>query len=173
VIGEVATAVAVPVIGNGDLSSAPMIAKRRCETGIAGAMIGRAAMSAPWIFQQTKRFLATGEIVDAPELSQRWNLIQRHCELAVREWGMEDLAIRSMRARLMAYSKSMPEAKRLREKFSHVSSLAEIETIAHENLSSKTPVGETDSFPCLESREAVNAESVRGDNFPYSYASTS
>lgn len=172
-IGEVAAAVSVPVIGNGDLSGAAVITKRRCETGIAGAMIGRAAMSAPWIFQQTKQFFATGEIVDAPELSQRWNLIQRHCELAVREWGVEDLAIRSMRARLMAYSKSMPEAKRLREKFSHVSSLAEIEAIAHENLSSKTPVGGTDSFPCLESREAVSAESVRGDNFPYSYASTS
>ena len=135
VIGEVAAAVPIPVIGNGDLSSAADVAKRRNETGIAGAMIGRAAMSAPWIFRDTKTYLATGEIVDPPGLPEKWSLILRHCQLAVQDWGAEEPALRSMRARLMAYSKSMPEAKRLREKFSHVSTIAEIEAIADENLS--------------------------------------
>jgi tRNA-dihydrouridine synthase len=97
-------------------------------------MIGRAAMSAPWIFRETKTYLAAGQIVDPPTLDERWKLILRHCELIVREWGVEESAIRSMRARLMAYSKSMPEAKRLREKFSQVSTLAEIKTIAEENI---------------------------------------
>jgi tRNA-dihydrouridine synthase B len=135
VIGEVAVAVPIPVIGNGDLSSAANIARRRSETGIAGAMIGRAAMSAPWIFRETKGYLTAGEIFDPPTLDERWKLILRHCELIVREWGAEEPAIRSMRARLMAYSKSMPDAKRLREKFSHVSSLADVKTIAEDNLS--------------------------------------
>ena len=134
IIGEVADAVAIPVIGNGDLASATDVAKRRDETGIAGAMIGRAAMSAPWIFRETKAYLATGAIVDPPTLNERWKLILRHCELIVRDWGVEEPAIRSMRARLMAYSKSMPEAKRLREKFSQASSLAEIKSIAEENI---------------------------------------
>jgi nifR3 family TIM-barrel protein len=134
VIGEVAAAVPIPVIGNGDLASATDVAKRRSETGIAGAMIGRAAMSAPWIFRETKTYLATGDVVDPPALPERWNLILRHCQLAVHEWGTEEAAIRSMRARLMAYSRSMPDAKRLREKFSHVSTLAESETIADENI---------------------------------------
>ena len=97
-------------------------------------MIGRAAMSTPWIFSQTKHYLATGEIPDAPELPERWNLIVRHCQLAVRQRGAEEPAMRSMRARLMAYSRAMPEAKRLREKFSHVSTLAEVEAIAEENI---------------------------------------
>jgi len=133
-IAEVAAAVPIPVIGNGDLASAADVAKRRHETGIAGAMIGRAAMSTPWIFSQTKHYLATGEIPDAPELPERWNLIVRHCQLAVRQRGAEEPAMRSMRARLMAYSRAMPEAKRLREKFSHVSTLAEVEAIAEENI---------------------------------------
>src|SRR2546430_11274792 len=81
-------------------------------------MIGRAAMSCPWIFSQTKQYLATREMADPPALSERWNLILRHCQLAVRAWDAEEPAIRSMRARLMAYSRSMPDAKRLREKFS-------------------------------------------------------
>ena len=136
VIGEVAAAVRVPVIGNGDITSASDIAKRRSETGIAGAMIGRAAMSAPWIFQQVKHELATGEALPPPELAERWSLIQRHCELAVEEWQNEDAAIRSMRSRLMAYSKGFPGSKVLREKFQHVSTLQDIQRIAAEHLES-------------------------------------
>ena len=64
-IGQVAAAVRVPVIGNGDITNAADVAKRRAETGIAGVMIGRAAMSSPWIFNQIKHELATGEAVAA------------------------------------------------------------------------------------------------------------
>jgi nifR3 family TIM-barrel protein len=146
VIGEVAAAVSIPVIGNGDMTSPADVAKRRRETGIAGAMIGRAAMSAPWIFRQTKAFLATGAtpkgfaspdhfgVVDPPSADEKWNVILRHCRLAVESWGAEDQAIRSMRARLMAYSKGFPGGKMLREKFQHVSTLADVDAIAREHL---------------------------------------
>src|SRR5213080_4374312 len=134
IIGEVAASVPIPVIGNGDLSSAADIAKRRRENGVAGAMIGRAAMRAPWIFNQIKEYLASGQIVDSPSLSEKWNLILRHCQLAVHEWGAEEPAIRSMRARLMAYSRTMPNAKRLRENFAHVTTPAEVKAIAEENI---------------------------------------
>jgi len=135
VIGEVSGSVSIPVIGNGDLTSAADVAKRKRETKISGAMIGRAAMSTPWIFRETRTYLANGSVINPPTPEERWKLILRHCELVVRDWGVEEPAIRSMRARLMAYSKSMPEAKRLREKFSQVSTLSEIEAIARENIS--------------------------------------
>ena len=151
-IAEVAAAVSIPVIGNGDLASASDVAKRRHETRIAGAMIGRAAMSAPWVFSQTKHYLTTGEIPDAPELPERWNLIVRHCQLAVRQRGAEEPAMRSMRARLMAYSRAMPDARRLREKFSHVSTLAEVEAIAEENiLNSENETSQERGIPVLVS----------------------
>lgn len=134
VIGEVVEVVSIPVIGNGDLTSGADVIRRRAETNIAGAMIGRAAMSAPWIFDQVKHYFATGEQLASPSIEEKWQLIQRHCQLAVEEWGCEDQAIRSMRARLMAYSKAFPNAKLLREKFQHVSSLAEIELIASQHL---------------------------------------
>ena len=134
VIAQVAASVAIPVIGNGDLFTAADVAKRKRETGIAGAMIGRAAMSSPWIFAQTKHFLATGEILPPPETAEKWALIQRHCALAVAECGVEDVAIRSMRGRLMAYTKGMPAGKMLREKFQHVRSLGEIAEIAQLHL---------------------------------------
>jgi nifR3 family TIM-barrel protein len=143
-IGEVAAAVSIPVIGNGDLASAQDVAKRKRETGIAGAMIGRAAMSMPWIFRETKAHLANGAIIDPPTLEERWKVILRHCELVVRDWGVEEPAVRSMRARLMAYSKSMPEAKGLREEFSQVSTLADVQAVAQENISRATAA----SFTC-------------------------
>jgi tRNA-dihydrouridine synthase len=130
------------VIGNGDLFSAADVARRKAETKIAGVMIGRAAMNSPWIFSQTKHFLATGELLPPPSPAEKWSLIQRHCQLAVEECRQdgppgadaEDLAMRSMRGRLMAYSKGMPAGKLLREKFQHVSSIAEVAEIARLHL---------------------------------------
>jgi tRNA-dihydrouridine synthase len=97
-------------------------------------MIGRSAMSSPWIFSQTKHYFATGEILPPPEPAEKWALIRRHCELAIAECGVEDLAMRSMRGRLMAYSKGLPGSKQLREKFQHVSSLRDVEEIARLHL---------------------------------------
>ncbi len=134
VIAQVAAAASIPVIGNGDLFSAADVEKRKFETGIAGAMIGRAAMSSPWIFSQTKHYLATGQLLPPPEPIEKWALIQRHCELAVAACGIENLAMRSMRGRLMAYSKGMPAGKLLREKFQHVSTLAEVGEIALQHI---------------------------------------
>jgi nifR3 family TIM-barrel protein len=143
VIGEVAAAVPIPVIGNGDLVTPMDVARRRRETGIAGAMIGRAAMSAPWIFSQTKHYLATNEIPEPPPASEKWQMILRHCQLAVEEWGVEDQAIRSMRARLMAYTKGFAGSKALREKFQHVSSLSDVAAIASEHLNASQVLLET------------------------------
>jgi len=136
VIAAVAEAVSIPVIGNGDLVTPLDVEKRRSETGIAGAMIGRAAMSSPWIFRQTKEFLATGILLPPPALIEKWELIVRHCRLTAENWGDEEQAIRSMRARLMAYSKGFPGGKLLREKFQHVSFVREVEEIARQHLES-------------------------------------
>jgi hypothetical protein len=39
-----------------------------------------------------------------------------------------------MRTQLMAYSRGMPDAKRLRERFTRVESLAQLDDIAAENM---------------------------------------
>jgi tRNA-dihydrouridine synthase B len=69
-----------------------------------------------------------------PEPAEKWSLIERHCQLAIEEWGDEEAAMRSMRGRLMAYSKGMPASKLLREKFQRVSKLTELQEIANESL---------------------------------------
>ena len=138
VIGAVAAAVSIPVIGNGDIVTPMDVARRRRETKISGVMIGRAAMSSPWIFAQTKHYLATGEFLTPPTPTEKWELILQHSRLTVELWGDEEKAIRSMRARLMAYSKGFPNSKILREKFQHVSFVREIEAIAQDHLQTLT-----------------------------------
>lgn len=145
VIADVASSVAIPVIGNGDLASARDIARRRAECGIAGVMIGRAAMATPWIFEQAKYYFGTGEELPAPSIDQRWQLIRQHCQLAVDAWGDEEKAMRSMRARLMAYTKGFPQSKQLREKFQHISSLAELAEIAGQHEASAAALAGTSS----------------------------
>ncbi len=135
VIADVVQSVQIPVIGNGDLTGA-MDVKRRTESGVRGVMIGRGAMSSPWIFREIKTFFATGKIPPAPSLEEQWDFIIRHCRLAVEHprRGRETPTMHAMRARLMAYSRGMPGARDLREKFSSVSSLTELEEIAAEHL---------------------------------------
>lgn len=136
VIAEVAQAVRIPVIGNGDIASAEDVRRRRDSTGVAGVMIGRAAMGAPWLFAQAKHYLATGEIVPAPPLEERWGMIRRHCARMVerRRHGGERAAMSSMRARLMAYTRGMEGGRELRGRLSHISSLMELDDMAAGHL---------------------------------------
>jgi tRNA-dihydrouridine synthase B len=50
----------VPVIGNGDLREPSTVLRRLEDSGCAGVMIGRAALSNPWIFAQTAALARAG-----------------------------------------------------------------------------------------------------------------
>ena len=128
VIAEVVQAVKIPVIGNGDIVSARDILQH-LKTGVAGFMIGRAAMSNPWIFSEIRSSLRGDAVPFQPTLEDRWNLIQRHCREEIELKKNEAVAMASMRARLMAYTKGFPSARPLREKISTISSLAELEEL--------------------------------------------
>lgn len=136
VIAQVANAVQVPVIGNGDIAS-PQDVKRRIASGVRGIMIGRAAMCAPWIFREIKHYLATGELLPPPALASQWAHIIEHCRREIARQGSEIHAMQSMRTQLMHYSRGMADAKRLRERFARVVSAAEIERIAAEHTAAE------------------------------------
>jgi len=132
VIAECAESARIPIIGNGDLATGADVARRRQTTRVAGVMIGRAAMAHPWVFQEAKHFLATGEIPPPIPWDERWDFMLRHVRLALasRRHQSERHALQHMRGRLMAYTHGFPGAKRLRLRFSSLNSLTELEDIA-------------------------------------------
>lgn len=134
VIGEVAANVRVPVIGNGDIHSPLDVELRRAQTRVSGIMIGRAAMTAPWIFRTIKHYLATGEILPDIALELKWKFVLRHAVAVVKSRRAEQPAMHSLRARLMAYSRGMPGGKHLRSRLQSVSTLSELETIAGDHI---------------------------------------
>ena len=101
-------------------------------------MIGRAAMQNPWVFREAKHYLKTGMQPESVAVSERWEMIIRHCQMAVKSsrYGNERQSIMAMRSRLMTYCKGFPGAKPLRQRLCHVSSLAEVEDVASEYLES-------------------------------------
>jgi tRNA-dihydrouridine synthase len=94
-------------------------------------MIGRTAMHHPWIFSEIRQVLAGSPCPEPPALDRQWEFIFLHCAKEIEWWGgREDLAMRSMRARLMAYTRGMPGGSRLREKLQRVESLDQVRRIA-------------------------------------------
>lgn len=56
----------IPIIGNGDVTSAEICRERFDTYGVDGIMIGRGSIGRPWIFREVKHFLTTGTSL-APE----------------------------------------------------------------------------------------------------------
>lgn len=131
VIAAVAEAVSIPVIGNGDVNSADVALLRLRETRVAGLMIGRAAMSHPWIFSEIRAALEGRNALREVSLEEKWTFIIKHCEKEIEWWsGRELFAMKAMRARLMAYTRGMPGGARLREALQRVEALEQIQAIA-------------------------------------------
>ena len=64
--------ISIPIIGNGDVTSAEICNERFDSYGVDGVMIGRGSIGRPWIFREVKHYLPTGELL--PKESFHWYL---------------------------------------------------------------------------------------------------
>jgi nifR3 family TIM-barrel protein len=60
----------IPIFGNGDISSPEKALEYKNRYGVDGIMIGRSAIGYPWIFNEIKYFLETGEHMEPPGIEQ-------------------------------------------------------------------------------------------------------
>ncbi|RJQ28862.1 MAG: tRNA dihydrouridine synthase DusB [Peptococcaceae bacterium] len=125
IIGAVKKAVAIPVIGNGDIFGPQDALRMIRETGCDGVMIGRAALGNPWLFTQTAHYLATAELLPAPDPVTKAAMALRHLDLLVEEKG-EEAAVREMRKHAAWYLKGLREAARMRDVINRVRSRVEM-----------------------------------------------
>jgi len=106
VIAQVARAVSIPVLGNGDITDPRDAADRIRTAGVAGLAIGRGALGNPWVFSRTLHYLETGELLPEPDARQRVDMALRHLDLMI-EYKGEFLAVREMRKHAAWYLKGL------------------------------------------------------------------
>ena len=125
IIKEVKNSVNIPVIGNGDIKSKEDALKIFEQTGVDGIMIGRAAIGAPWIFEEVISCLK-GEEVREISREEKLDVILKHIEWEVEEKG-EEVGIKELRKHMSAYIKNMPNATTIREKINKIDTKKELE----------------------------------------------
>lgn len=72
----------IPLIGNGDVTTAEICARRFAQTNVDAVMVGRASFGAPWIFRDIRSYLDTGSYVPLP-LSERLGLLRRQIDESI------------------------------------------------------------------------------------------
>jgi nifR3 family TIM-barrel protein len=136
-IAQVAAAVDIPVIGNGDVKDGASALLRQRETGVSGLMVGRAALGNPWIFAQIKAAME-GREGSAVEIGmqQRWDCMIRLAELTIEvhasRLGTRD--VRWMLDRMHPLTHGLPGSRKLRDRLRHCLTLDDLRRLRDEHL---------------------------------------
>ncbi len=103
----------IPIIGNGDVDTPEMAKKMFDETGVDAVMIGRGAIGNPWIFEHTKHYLETDELLPKPSIPERLELCAEQLRLSVAHHG-ERYGVIIMKKHYGQYLKGIRNGKKLR-----------------------------------------------------------
>ncbi len=104
----------VPVIGNGDVREPRDVVEMIRRTGCDGVMIGRGALSTPWIFRDAWALQQSGRLPEPPSEADRIALARRYFELML-EFRGEHYAMYQIRRRISWFAKRLGPCKPLRE----------------------------------------------------------
>jgi tRNA-dihydrouridine synthase B len=133
-IARVVEALDIPVIGNGDITTAEDVVRMRDHTGCAGVMIGRGAFGNPWLFRDAQALLAGALKPCAPDAGERFRVALEHARLALRLQGDNRKTVIEFRKHFGWYAKGLHGASELRQRLFQVESIAEAESIFLEYL---------------------------------------
>jgi len=103
----------IPIFGNGDIDTPQKALEYKNRYGVDGVMIGRAAIGSPWIFNEIKHFVQTGETLPLPTIEERIKVCKEHLLFSMK-WKGEKLGILEMRRHYANYLKGFPNIKEFR-----------------------------------------------------------
>jgi tRNA-dihydrouridine synthase B len=111
-IAQAKSAVKIPVIANGDITSLQKAKEVKKITGCKSLMIGRGAVGNPWIFYQLKNNL---EFVSKDKILE---IVLEHYDNMINFYG--DIGASIFRKHLHTYSKGFPDASAFRDKINRI-----------------------------------------------------
>lgn len=105
----------IPIIGNGDVTSPEICKKRFDETGVDAVMIGRGSIGSPWLFEEVKHYLKTGELLSKKEFIYYLNILKDLINKNVENSGERGGIIHSRRhIAVSSLFKGIPDFKKTR-----------------------------------------------------------
>jgi nifR3 family TIM-barrel protein len=105
----------IPVFGNGDIDTPEKALEYKNTYGVDGIMLGRAAIGYPWIFNEIKHFLRTGEHIPPPTVEVRIETAKIHLTKSL-EWKGPRAGIVEMRRHYGPYFKGLENFKPFRQR---------------------------------------------------------
>jgi tRNA-dihydrouridine synthase B len=102
--------VSIPVVANGDITSAEKAKKVLDYTGADAVMLGRATQGNPWLVGQINNYLTTGKISKAPLLDKKISLILKHI-LQIHDFYGHKMGTQLSRKHIFWYSMHLDQEK--------------------------------------------------------------
>ena len=130
-IADVKSRVHIPIIANGDITSAEKAKQVLDQTGVDAVMIGRAAQGRPWIFREINHYLQTGEKLPEPSVKEVRDILIGHLKNLYEFYG-EDTGVRVARKHISWYSKGQRHGAAFRQTVNCVDSVEEQITMTQE-----------------------------------------
>ena len=115
----------IPVFGNGDIDSPEKALEFKNKYNVDGIMIGRASIGNPWIFNEIKHYLETGQKLAPPSLKEKINAVKKHLSFSV-DWKGDRKGIYEMRRHYTNYFRGIPNFKPYRNQLVQLESYDEI-----------------------------------------------
>jgi tRNA-dihydrouridine synthase B len=123
----------IPLIGNGDLTSAEAIVRAFRDWPIDGVMIGRAMLGRPWLFAQAAAALSGQPVPPPPTLEQQKVQLVDHYETIVARFGVHK-GTTMMRRFACCYAQGCPGARIFRDKVARVSTRDEFAQVVRDHF---------------------------------------
>lgn len=123
----------IPIFGNGDIDTPQKALEYKNRYGVDGIMIGRASIGNPWVFNEIKHFLKTGETLPGPTVNDRVNVCRIHLQKSC-EWKGEKTGVFEMRRHYAQYFQGFNHFKQYRTRLVSADNLTELHQILDEVL---------------------------------------
>jgi nifR3 family TIM-barrel protein len=125
-IADLKSALAIPVLGNGDIWEAGDALRMMRSTGCDGVVVGRGCLGRPWLFRDLADVFAGREPSDPPRLGAVVDIMLEHARLLCAWWG-ERHALRAFRRHATWYTKGFRGSAELRARLMQTSTLDDLE----------------------------------------------